>query len=45
MTKGLLNRAGTTIRAGAELERAATMYAREPMPTMILKSNGASLTT
>jgi HK97 family phage portal protein len=41
--EGLLNRAGTTIRAGAELERAATMYAREPMPTMILKSNGASL--
>jgi hypothetical protein len=40
--EGLLNRAGTTIRAGAELERAATMYAREPMPTMILKSNGAS---
>ena len=41
--EGLLNRAGTTIRAVAELERAATMYAREPMPTMILKSNGASL--
>jgi HK97 family phage portal protein len=41
--EGLLNRSGTTIRAGAELERAATMYAREPMPTMILKSNGASL--
>jgi HK97 family phage portal protein len=41
--EGLLNRAGTTIRAGAELERAATMYAREPMPTMVLKSNGASL--
>jgi HK97 family phage portal protein len=41
--EGLLNRAGTTIRAGAELERAATMYAREPIPTMVLKSNGASL--
>jgi hypothetical protein len=41
--EGLLNRAGTTIRAGAELEKAATMYAREPMPTMVLKSNGASL--
>jgi HK97 family phage portal protein len=41
--EGLLNRAGTTIRTGAELERAAAMYAREPMPTMVLKSNGASL--
>jgi HK97 family phage portal protein len=41
--EGLLNRSGTTIRAGAELERAATMYARDPMPTMVLKSNGASL--
>ena len=41
--EGLLNRAGRTIRAGAELERAATMYAREPMPAVVLKSNGASL--
>lgn len=41
--EGLLNRAGSTIRTGAELERAAAMYAREPMPTMVLKSNGASL--
>jgi len=41
--EGLLNRAGRTIRAGAELERAATMYAREPIPTMILKSNGTAL--
>jgi len=41
--EGLLNRAGFTIRTGAELEKAAAMYAREPMPTMILKSNGASL--
>jgi len=41
--EGLLNRAGRTIKAGAELERAAVMYAREPMPTMVLKSNGAAL--
>ncbi|CAB4222122.1 portal_HK97, phage portal protein, HK97 family [uncultured Caudovirales phage] len=41
--EGLLNRAGRTIKAGAELERAATMYAKEPVPTMVLKSNGTAL--
>jgi hypothetical protein len=41
--EGLLRRSGSTIRAGAELERATAMYAREPFPTMVLKSNGASL--
>ena len=41
--EGILNRAGTTIRTGAELERAAAMYAREPVPAMVLKSNGTSL--
>jgi HK97 family phage portal protein len=41
--EGLLNRAGRTIRAGADLERAASMYAREPLPTMVLKSNGTAL--
>jgi len=41
--EGVLNRAGRTIRAGAELERAAVMYAREPIPTMVLKSNGTAL--
>lgn len=41
--EGLLNRAGKTIRTGAELERAAAMYAREPIPSMVLKSNGAAL--
>jgi len=41
--EGLLLRAGRTIRAGAELERAAAMYAREPVPSMVLKSNGAAL--
>jgi len=41
--EGLLNRAGMTIRTGAELERAAAMYAREPVPQMVLKSNGTAL--
>ena len=41
--EGLLRRAGRTLRAGAELERAAAMYAAEPVPTMVLKSNGTSL--
>ena len=41
--EGLLNRAGRTIRTGAELERAAAMYAREPIPSMVLKSNGTAL--
>jgi HK97 family phage portal protein len=41
--EGLLNRAGRTIRAGAELERAAAMYAKEPVPSMVLKSNGTAL--
>jgi len=40
---GILHRAGRTIRAGFELERAAVMYAREPVPTMVLKSNGVAL--
>ena len=40
---GILNRAGRTIRAGFELERAAVMYAREPVPTMVLKSSGVAL--
>jgi hypothetical protein len=43
MMKDCLNRAGRTIRAGAELERAAAMYAREPVPSMVLKSNGTAL--
>jgi HK97 family phage portal protein len=41
--EGLLNRAGRTIRTGAELERAAANYAREPVPSMVLKSNGTAL--
>ena len=41
--EGLLNRAGRTIRTGAELERAALNYAREPLPSMVLKSTGTAL--
>ena len=41
--EGLRNRAGMTIRTGAELERAAALYAREPVPQMVLKSNGTAL--
>ena len=41
--EGILHRAGRTIKAGAELERAAVMYAREPVPAMVLKSNGTAL--
>jgi hypothetical protein len=40
---GLLNRAGRTIRAAIELEKAAEMYAKEPLPTMVLKSTGTNL--
>ena len=43
LDEGLLNRAGRTIKAAFALERAATLYAQEPFPTMILKSNGTSL--
>jgi HK97 family phage portal protein len=41
--EGLLNRAGRTIRTGAELEKAAANYAREPIPSMVLSSNGTTL--
>lgn len=44
MDEGLLNRAGRTIRAALELERAAELYAKEPTPTMVLKSSGTNLT-
>jgi HK97 family phage portal protein len=40
---GLLNRAGRTIRAAIELEKAAEIYAKEPLPTMVLKSTGTNL--
>lgn len=44
LDEGLLNRAGRTIRAALELERASELYAKEPLPTMVLKSSGTNLT-
>jgi hypothetical protein len=43
--EGLLNRAGKTIRTGSELERAAAMYAREPVPSMVFKIKWHSITS
>ena len=43
LDEGILNRAGRTIKAAASLEQAAEMYAKEPMPQMVLKSNGTNL--
>jgi len=42
--EGLLHRAGKTISAAVYLENAAVNYAKEPAPSMILKSNGTNLT-
>jgi HK97 family phage portal protein len=42
--EGLLHRAGKTINAAVYLENAAVNYAKEPAPSMILKSNGTNLT-
>ena len=42
--EGLLHRAGKTISAAVFLENAAVNYAKEPAPSMILKSNGTNLT-
>jgi HK97 family phage portal protein len=44
LDEGVLNRAGRTIKAAQELEKAAELYAKEPVPTMVLKSNGTNLT-
>lgn len=43
LTDGLLFKAGRTIRAALALEQAAEMFAKEPIPTMVLKSNGTNL--
>lgn len=43
LDEGLLNRAGRTIRAAFALEQAALLYAKEPVPHIALKSNGAAL--
>jgi HK97 family phage portal protein len=42
--EGLLHRAGKTISAAVYLENAAVNYAKEPAPSMVLKSNGTNLT-
>ena len=41
--EGLLSRAGRTINAAAALERAALDFAVDPIPQMVVKSNGTSL--
>ena len=41
--EGLLNRAGKTINAAVYLESAAVNYAKDPMPTLALKSTGTNL--
>jgi HK97 family phage portal protein len=41
--EGLLNRAGKTINAAVYLENAAVTYAKDPMPTLALKSTGTNL--
>ena len=38
LDEGLLNRAGRTILSAVELEKAALLYAKEPVPMMVLKS-------
>jgi phage portal protein BeeE len=43
--EGFLNRAGRTVIAAVELEKAALSYAKEPIPSMVLKSNGTNLTS
>ena len=45
LNDGLLYTAGKTIRAALALEQAAESYAREPLPMMVLKSNGTNLTS
>ena len=44
LNDGLLFKAGRTIRAALALEEAAERFAKEPIPTMVLKSNGTNLT-
>ncbi|CAB4194186.1 portal_HK97, phage portal protein, HK97 family [uncultured Caudovirales phage] len=41
--EGLLSRAGRTIRAAAALEKSALDFALDPIPQMVLQSNGTSL--
>lgn len=44
LDEGFFNRAGRTIRAAAWMEKAAENYAKNPVPSMALKSTGAMLT-
>ena len=41
--QGLLIRAGNTIRAALDIEKAAAVAAQTPMPTSVIKNNGADL--
>jgi HK97 family phage portal protein len=41
--QGLLLRSGGTIRAALDIERAAAIAAQTPMPTSVIKNNGADL--
>jgi HK97 family phage portal protein len=43
--EGFLHRAGKTVDTAVYLENAAKNYAKEPTPSMILKSNGTNLTS
>ena len=43
--EGLLNRAGRTVATAAALEEAAYNMAKEPAPLVVLKNNGAELTS
>ena len=45
LDEGFLNRAGRTIRAAIALENASETFAKEPVPMMVLKSNGTNLTS
>lgn len=45
LDEGLLSRAGRTIRAAVALENASEAFAKEPVPMMVLKSNGTNLTS
>lgn len=44
LDEGVLARAGKTIKTAAALETAARNFAEEPVPSMVLKSNGTNLT-
>lgn len=44
LDEGFLNKAGRTVRAALWLEKAAENYAKNPVPSTVLKSNGSNLT-